>query len=104
MTRYALILAGMVLVTYGARLSAIGLLRGDLPLALVRALRFVPAAALSAIVLPELAAPGGALDLSTGNARLLAGIAAALVAWVTRRTLLSIAVGMVSLWALQALL
>jgi len=105
MMRLWLILAGMVLVTYSARLSVIVLLRGaELPPGVARALRFVPPAALSAIVLPELVAPAGTLDLSAGNVRLLAGIAAALVAWTTRRTLLSIEVGMVALWLLQALI
>jgi len=103
--RLWLILAGMVLVTYGVRLSVIVLLRGaELPPGVARALRFVPPAALSAIALPELVAPSGALDLSAGNVRLIAGIAAALVAWTTRRTLLPIAVGMAALWLLQTLI
>ncbi|MCZ2096191.1 MAG: AzlD domain-containing protein [Anaerolineae bacterium] len=104
MMRLWLILAGMILVTYSVRLSVIVLLRGaELPPGVARALRFVPPAALSAIVLPELIAPSGAIDLSAGNVRLIAGIAAALVAWTTRRTLLPIAVGMAALWLLQAL-
>ena len=104
MMRLWLILAGMLLVTYSVRLSVIVLLRGaELPPGVARALRFVPPAALSAIVLPELIAPSGAIDLSAGNVRLIAGIAAALVTWTTRRTLLPIAVGMAALWLLQAL-
>lgn len=103
--RLWLILAGMMLVTYGVRLSVIVLLRrAELPPGVARALRFVPPAALSAIALPELVAPSGTLDLSAGNVRLIAGIAAALVAWTTRRTLLPIAVGMVALWLLQTLI
>ena len=105
MIRLWLIIGGMVLVTYSVRLSVIVLLRGaEMPPSLVRALRFVPPAALSAIVLPELVTPNGALDLSPGNVRLLAGIIAGVVAWTTRRTLLPIAVGMVALWGLQAVL
>lgn len=104
MTRLWLIIAGMVLVTYSVRLSVIVLLRGaEMPPTLTRALRFVPTAALSAIVLPELVSPNGAVDLSPENVRLMAGIIAAVVAWTTRRTLLPIAVGMVALWVLQAL-
>jgi len=102
MMRLWLIVAGMVVVTYGVRLSVIALLRGGmLPTGFMRALRYVPPAALSAIVLPALVAPDGTLDLSAGNLRLLAGIVAALVAWATRRTLLPIAVGMAALWLLQ---
>ena len=104
MTELWLIIAGMVLVTYSVRLSVIVLMRGhEMPPSLARALRFVPPAALSAIVFPELLRPGGALDLSPGNVRLIAGILAAIVAWTTRRTLLPIAAGMIALWLLQAL-
>ena len=104
MTDLWLIIAGMVLVTYSVRLSVIVLMRGhEMPPSLARALRFVPPAALSAIVFPELLRPGGALDLSPGNVRLIAGILAAIVAWTTRRTLLPIAAGMIALWLLQAL-
>jgi branched-subunit amino acid transport protein len=104
MTELWLIIAGMVLVTYSVRLSVIVLMRGqEMPPSLARALRFVPPAALSAIVFPELLTPGGALDLSPGNVRLIAGILAAIVAWTTRRTLLPIAAGMIALWLLQAL-
>lgn len=104
MTRLWLIIAGMVLVTYSVRLSVIVLLRGaEMPPSLTRALRFAPTAALSAIVLPELVSPNGAVDLSPDNVRLMAGVIAAVVAWTTRRTLLPIAVGMVALWVLQAL-
>lgn len=95
---------GMGVITYATRLSLIGLLgRVDVPVVLRRALRLVPPAVLSAIVFPELLRPSGTLDVSPGNARLLAGILAALVAWRTRNVLLTIAAGMVALWLLQAL-
>jgi branched-subunit amino acid transport protein len=42
------------------------------------ALRFAPACALSALVLPEIVSPGGMLDLSAGNPRWPAAIAAGL--------------------------
>lgn len=100
-----LIILGMVAVTYSARLSVIALLgERPLPELVARALRYVPPAALAAIVFPALLLPEGTPDISAGNARLLAGLAAALVAWRTRRTLLAIAVGMVVLWLLQAAL
>jgi branched-subunit amino acid transport protein len=69
-----------------------------------RALRFVPPAVLSAILLPELVLQSGVVDLSIGNERLLAGMLAALVAWRTRNVLLTLGVGLVALWILQALL
>lgn len=99
----ALLVAG--LVTFAIRLSFIALLgKVALPPILTRALRFVPPAVLSAIILPELVMRDGALDLRPVNARLLAGVLAAVVAWRTRNVLLTIAVGMAALWALQAML
>ena len=99
----ALVVAGIV--TFGIRLSFIALLgRVEQPTALTRALRFVPPAVLSAIILPELLVRNGVPDLHPGNARLIAGIVAAAVAWRTRNVLLTIAVGMAALWAAQALL
>jgi branched-subunit amino acid transport protein len=97
-----LTLLAMGLVTYAIRLSLIGVL-GDVqvPPLVTRALRFVPPAVLSAIILPELVRPAGRLDLSLGNARLLAGLAAALVAWRTKNVLATIAVGMAMLWITQ---
>jgi branched-subunit amino acid transport protein len=99
----ALSILGMGLITYAIRVSLFLLPEGvALPPWLMRALRYVPAAVLSAIILPELMLPGGALDLSLGNERLLAGLAAVVVAWRTRNVLLTVAVGMVLLWVLQA--
>lgn len=99
-----LIILGMVVVTYSVRLSVIALLgQADLPDQLRRALRYVPPAALSAIVFPELVMPEGSFDVSFGNLRLIAGISAVLVAYYTRSTLGTIAAGMVILWVLSAL-
>lgn len=92
---------GMGLITFSIRLSLILLWeRVNVPPAIQQALRFVPAAVLSAIILPELLQPGGQLDISFGNARLLAGLVAMLVAWRTKNVLFTIAAGMVLLWIL----
>ncbi|MBN2471289.1 MAG: AzlD domain-containing protein [Anaerolineae bacterium] len=100
-----LIILGMALVTYPVRLSVIALLgENALPEGLNRALRYVPPAALAAIIFPELLMPGGGgLNISPTNFRLVAGLVAALVAWRTKRTLLSIGMGMALLWLLQLL-
>jgi branched-subunit amino acid transport protein len=99
----ALALGG--LLTFLTRLSFIALLgRVETPPALARALRFVPPAILSAIILPELVLRDGALWLSPSNERLAAGLFAALVAWYTRNVLATIGAGMAVLWGLQALL
>jgi branched-subunit amino acid transport protein len=98
-----LVVAG--LLTFGIRLSFIALLgKVPLPSVLVRALRFVPPAVLSAIIFPELVLRDGAPDLNPASPRLVAGVLAAVVAWRTRNVLLTIAVGMAALWTAQALL
>jgi branched-subunit amino acid transport protein len=98
----ALAIAG--LLTFGIRLSFIALLgKVELPPVLTRALRFVPPAVLSAIILPEVLVRDGALDLHLGNVRIVAGVLAAAVAWRTRNVVLTIAVGMAVLWTAQAL-
>jgi branched-subunit amino acid transport protein len=90
--------------TYALRLSFIYLFgKIEMPNWLRRALRFVPASVLAALVLPALTYPNGMLDLSLGNVRLLAGLGGALVAWKTKNVLWTIVVGMVLFWILQAL-
>jgi len=90
--------------TFSLRFSFIYLFgKVDMPDWLRRALRFVPASVLAALVFPALTYPNGALDLSLGNVRLLAGLGGALVAWRTKNVLWTIAVGMVLFWILQAL-
>lgn len=99
-----LTLAGAGLVTFLLRLSFIALLGNrQVPNALQRALRFVPPAVLSAIILPEIFQPGGQWNLSLANPRLWAGLLAALVAWRTRNILITIAVGMGTMWLVLAL-
>ncbi len=98
-----MLLAG--LATFATRLSFIFLLqRVRVPSWFQRSLRFVPVAVLSAITLPELVSPKGAIDLSLGNIQLLSGIAAIVVAWRTKNVLLTLIAGMAVLIILQALL
>ncbi|MBI5567861.1 MAG: AzlD domain-containing protein [Chloroflexi bacterium] len=101
---YWLIILAMGIVTFSIRLLPIVLLgRIDIPLVVQRALRFVPPAVLSAIIAPELLMPGGEFSLSLGNARLIAGVIATIVAWRTKNVLATIAVGMIAFWVLQGL-
>lgn len=67
-------------------------------------LRFVPAAALTAIIVPELLVRNGTLALDWQNERLLAGLVATVVALWTRSVMLTLVVGMAALYVLQALL
>lgn len=104
MNIWAALIAGGAL-TYLTRLSFIflfGII--DPPEVLRRALRFVPPAVLSAIVFQELLIRDGAVFLSPGNARLLAGIAAILVGVRSKNSLLVIATGMIVLLLLNQIL
>lgn len=92
-------------VTYAIRLSFVALFGrlDDVPPRLERALRFVPAAVLGALVLPALVVvqpDGGALRAD----RLVAGGLAAGVAWRTEDVLATMVVGMVALWTVGFLL
>ena len=90
------------LVTYGLRLSLIGLAgRVSLPTQAARALRYVPVAALTALVVPDLLGGAAGMGMVTHNPRLWAGVVAVLVAWRTRNVLLTVAAGMGVLWLLQ---
>jgi branched-subunit amino acid transport protein len=91
------------LLTFAIRLSFISLFgRREIPTFMLSILRFVPVTVLSAIIFPALFLYGNRLDLSLSNTRLIAGILAAIVAWRTKNVLLTIVVGMVGLWLLQA--
>lgn len=99
-----LTIIGMGIITYAIRLSPIVLLeRVELSDGIREALRFVPVAVLTAIIFPEMFQPGGQLDLSLGNERMLAGLVAILAAYRTRSVLWTVGVGMVALWLLQSL-
>jgi branched-subunit amino acid transport protein len=91
-----LMLAG--LLTFVMRLSFVGLFhRLGMVAGLRRALRLAPPAVLAALIFPELLMPDGQLDVSLVNARLIAGLVAAVVAWRTRNVLATIVVGMITL-------
>jgi branched-subunit amino acid transport protein len=96
-----LVILGGALVTFAVRLSFIALIPPDrLPASVRGGLRLVPPAVLAAIILPGLVSPAGTLLLAISNDRLWAGLLALLVAWRTRSTWLTIAVGMAALWVL----
>jgi branched-subunit amino acid transport protein len=96
------ILIAIGLITYATRLSFILLFgRISLPSTVQQMLRYVPPTVLSAIIFTELLVREGVVDLSMNNARLLAGLIAALVAWRTHNILLTIAAGMAALFLMQ---
>lgn len=74
-----------------------------LPPTAERVLRYAPAAALMAIIVPDLAMSHGALAISMDNVRLLGGLAAFAIAVATRSILLTIVGGMVALTLVRML-
>ena len=99
-----LTILGAAAVTFALRLSFIVLLeRVEVSTSLERALKFVPAAVLTAVVVPLLLYADGSLGLSLGNERLVAGVVAALICWRTRSVPLTLVGGMAALWTLQAI-
>ena len=90
-------------INYASRLSFIAFFaRRTMPPMLARALRYVPAAMLTALLVPMIVTPGAGLE--TINPRIPAAIVAAAVAWRTHSTLKTMLAGMASLWLLQAAL
>lgn len=90
-----LLLAATTLLTRGSFI-VIGE-RGRLPAPMQRALRYAPAAALSALVMPDLLLVQGEID--PFNPRLLAGLAVIAVALRWRNPWLPFVAGMGVLWA-----
>ncbi|WP_413704828.1 AzlD domain-containing protein [Pseudomonas sp. Pseusp16] len=90
--------------TFAIRLSFIelyGSLR--IPSLLRRALLYVPASVLAALVLPAVVYPDRQAAFDWSNPQIPAAILAGLVAWRTKSTLLTLVVGLGALWALKNL-
>ncbi len=97
-----IVMIAIGLLTFATRLSFIVLMeRIKLPPILLRALRFVPIAALSAIIAPELGYYKDNLAISLTNPRLLAGLVATAVAYRTKSVMWTIAAGMTVFWILK---
>jgi branched-subunit amino acid transport protein len=93
------------LATFLIRLSFIALLgRMSVPVWVRQVLPYVPTAALTAIIVPELLMRGDIVFVSLSNTRLIAGLLACAVAWRTRNAFLTIGAGMLALWVLTAVL
>ena len=90
-------------VNFASRVSFIAwFARNDMPPLLARALRHVPVAMLTAIVIPAVVfITPGTLRLTPDNARLVAALVAALIAWWRKNTVETIVVGMTALWLMR---
>lgn len=95
-----LVMALAGLATFAIRASFIGAAgRVAIPAWFKRMLRFVPIAALTALVWPDLLIAQGAISIA--EPRLVAGLIAAAIAWKTRNVLMTIAGGMLVLWMIE---
>ncbi len=97
---------GMALATFATRYPMLALVsKIELPAGLRSALKFIPPAVLTAIILPALLAPnGGPLDYGYTNPYWLAGLVCIVVAWRTHNLLLTLALGMLTFWGWRAVL
>lgn len=96
------LVAGMACVTFLCRYPMLALVtRINLPPVVLAALQFVPIAVLTAIIVPAILAPAGALALSLQNSYLVAAVVAVLVARRRQSLLLTIAAGMGTWWFWQ---
>lgn len=75
-----------------------------IPTLLSRALVYVPASVLAALVLPAVVYPAGQGGFAVDNPQIPAAILAAWVAWKTRSTVLTLVAGMAALWGIKLML
>ena len=92
----ALLIFGMMVVTFGVRYPVLALVgRIELPEPVFRALKYVPSAVLTAIIVPAVMIQDGDFALRFDNAYLIGAIVATVIAWRTRSLLWTIVIGMV---------
>jgi branched-subunit amino acid transport protein len=89
------LILGMTAVTFGVRYPPLALVgKLNLPNSVVRTLRYVPVAVLTAITVPIMLYRDDVLTLSYTNSYLVAGLFAVLVSWRTQNLLLTISLGL----------
>jgi branched-subunit amino acid transport protein len=92
-------------LNYLSRLSFIAFFsRRTMPVLLERALRYVPAAMLTALIVPMIVTAPPTSVAGIAAPRVIAATIAVVVAYHTRSTILTLGCGMVAVWVLQALL
>jgi len=91
-------------LNYFSRLSFIAFFaRRSVPPLLARALRYVPAAMMTALIVPMLLPGPPTVMPALPTPKMLAALVAFVVAWYTHSTLKTLVAGMIALWLLQAL-
>lgn len=97
---WAVILA-LGALNYLSRLSFIAFFaRRSMPPLLARALKYVPAAMLTALIVPMIVETKGGV-IEADSPKVIAAVIAGTVAFVWRNTLATLATGMGALWLLQ---
>ena len=97
-----LVMIACGLLTFAIRLSFIALEgRYQPPVWFVQLLPFVPIAALTALVAPELLLVAGRVSVGADNPRFWAGMVAIVVAAWRRSVLLTIGCGFAALWLIR---
>jgi len=103
MNIWVLIFFGTI-VTLAERLSFILLIgKREMPRGIKKALQYVPVTVLTALALPAISLNEGAIDVSF-NPKILAAIAAVLMAWRSKNLLMTIIAGMVTFWVMAAVI
>ena len=98
-----LVILTVGLLNYLSRLSFIAVFaRRSMPPLLGRALQYVPAAMLTALIVPMIVAAPAAGQAMAFYPKLAAAALAGVVAFFTRSSLWTIGTGMAALWLLQA--
>jgi branched-subunit amino acid transport protein len=98
-----LVILAVGAINYASRLSFIAFFaRRSMPPLLARALKYVPAAMLTALIVPMIAADPAAGRAMAFNPRIAAAAIAGVVAFYTRSSLWTMGTGMAALWVLQA--
>ena len=102
-TKLWLAIAAVGALNYLSRLSFIATFgRRSMPAWLRRPLKFVPAAMLTALIVPMIvSAPASSVAFDSVDPRVAAATIATVVAYFTRSTPKTLAAGMLALWLLQ---
>ncbi|MCP4325765.1 MAG: AzlD domain-containing protein [Alteromonadales bacterium] len=99
-----LLISGMLIITFSIRFVIFaGAGKLSFPNWLASALKFVPPAVLTAIIIPSVMMPNGFIDISFSNSYLMAGIFAFIIALTTKNLLKTIGLGMSFFLILQYL-
>lgn len=90
------LIGGMALITFVIRYSMFAVAgRFEFPARLNDALRYVPPAVLTAIIVPAVLMPNGeSIEVSGTNAYLVGAVVAGVVGWTSKNLLLTIVIGM----------